>query len=153
MYDHVTSFQEKHAHHLRHLCRALPRLRLQRTALRNLIHSCLWKNRLKHDQVFRVDFALFAIFPNCCRSGGLTRSLSAVELQPVVTPRTKRIRSLSPQELEAIQKLQSPSEIPHAERKRQWNALYRRLERPCPAGVLAKWEAATTQEAKSFDIY
>ena len=83
----------------------------------------------------------------------MQRSLSAVELDPAVTPRTKRIRALSPQEMEAIQNLQSPSDLPHSERKRQWNALYRRLEKPCPAGVLAKWEAATSQEAKSFDKY
>ena len=40
---------------------------------------------------------------------------------------------------------------PHAERKRQWGALHRRLQKTdtLPAGVLAKWEAATSAAAKS----
>ena len=45
--------------------------------------------------------------------------------------------------------LQRPQDLDPKERKRQFAALGRRLEKPCPPGVLAKWEAATTDEAKS----
>jgi len=52
----------------------------------------------------------------------------------------------------AIQNLQKPSDLPKAERKRQFAALGRRLEKPCSPGVLAKWEASTTDEAKPLEL-
>lgn len=88
------------------------------------------------------------------RSGksALRRPFSSVSIDGLTTEgsgdRVKRVKVLSQDQRAAIQTLTSASQIPHAERKRQWGALARRLEKPCPAGVLAKWEAATTASAK-----
>lgn len=64
-------------------------------------------------------------------------------------PRVKRVKVLNPTQVEAIQTLTSSSQIPHDERKRQWNALHRRLKQPgLPEGLLEKWATAKTAGAK-----
>ena len=64
--------------------------------------------------------------------------------------RTKRVKILTPEQREAIQSLTHPHQMSHAERKRQFGALGRRLEKSetLPAGVLAKWECARTDLEK-----
>ena len=81
----------------------------------------------------------------------MQRALSSISLGEIGT-HGKRIKVLSDDQKLAIQNLQKPSDLPAPERKRQFAALGRRLEKPCPPGVLAKWEAATTDEAKSLEI-
>lgn len=84
----------------------------------------------------------------------LRRPPSAVSVSGIVetepSGRVKRVKCLTPEQKEAISGLTEPSQMSHAERKRQFGALNRRLEKTdtLPAGVLAKWEAATTQKAK-----
>lgn len=84
-------------------------------------------------------------------SPGIGRALSSVSLEgipSVANGNGKRIKALSEEQKEAIRSLQKPQDLPYPERKRQFAALGRRLEKPCPPGVLAKWEAATTDDAK-----
>ena len=87
--------------------------------------------------------------------GNLRRPLSSVSLDGLVKhgdqpQRTKRVKVLTPEQREAIQSLTHPNQMPHAERKRQFGALGRRLEKSdtLPAGVLAKWECARTDLEK-----
>ncbi len=87
----------------------------------------------------------------------LRRPYSSVSLENLTkdghgdTNRAKRVKVLSQEQRDAITSLQTASQIPHEERKRQWGALHRRLKKTdtLPAGVLAKWEAATSASAKS----
>ena len=82
---------------------------------------------------------------------GLGRALSTVSLEGITSSANgsgKRIKALSDEQKEAIRSLQKPQDLPYPERKRQFAALGRRLEKPCPPGVLAKWEAATSDDAK-----
>ena len=81
----------------------------------------------------------------------MARSLSSISLGQIGT-HGKRIKVLTDDQKLAIQNLQKPSDLPKAERKRQFAALGRRLEKPCPPGVLAKWEASTTDEAKPLEL-
>lgn len=79
--------------------------------------------------------------------------MSAVSLDGVLDKedgRVKRVKVLSDEQRKAISQLTSSSQIPHAERKRQFGALHRRLQHAdtLPAGVLAKWERATSPQAK-----
>lgn len=80
------------------------------------------------------------------------RSLSSVSLDGIIderNPRVKRVKALSGAQVEAIQSLTNASQIPHAERKRQWNALHRRLKQPdLPEGLLEKWASTKTAAAK-----
>ena len=90
---------------------------------------------------------------NCCfqlRPGNLSRGLSTVAIDSILTSgqNGKRIKVLSEEQKEAIRSLQKPQDLPYPERKRQFAALGRRLERPCPPGVLQKWEAAKTDDEK-----
>lgn len=84
----------------------------------------------------------------------LRRPPSAVSVSGIVESdsngRVKRVKCLTDEQKEAISQLTDPSQLSHAERKRQFGALKRRLEKEdtLPAGVLAKWEAATTQKQK-----
>ena len=78
-----------------------------------------------------------------------TRSLSNISLDELPSS-GRRIKALSDDQKLAIQQLQHASQMPYKERKRQFSALKRRLEKPCPPGVLAKWEAATNDQAKSL---
>ena len=85
----------------------------------------------------------------------LRRPYSSVSIEGLTKDgdnnRVKRVKVLSQEQHDAIASLQTASRIPHAERKRQWGALNRRLQKTdtLPAGVLAKWEAATSAAAKS----
>ena len=65
--------------------------------------------------------------------------------------RVKRVKVLDDEQRKAISELTDASQIPHSERKRQWGALKRRLEKEdtLPPGVLAKWEHASTPQQKS----
>lgn len=66
-------------------------------------------------------------------------------------PRTKRVKVLTDSQREAIRSMQSANEIPHAERKRQWNALHRKLKQPdLPEGLLEKWNSSKTAASKSL---
>lgn len=84
----------------------------------------------------------------------LRRPPSAVSVNGIVESdtngRVKRVKCLTDEQKDAISQLTHPSQLSHAERKRQFGALHRRLEKEdtLPAGVLAKWEAATTQKQK-----
>lgn len=84
----------------------------------------------------------------------MRRPPSAVSVTGIVdadeTGRVKRVKCLTDEQRQAIRDLQDPSELSHGERKRQFGALNRRLEKvdTLPAGVLAKWEMATTPKAK-----
>lgn len=91
--------------------------------------------------------------PSSSRSPALRRPLSAVSLDGVLDQadgRVKRVKVLSEDQRKAISQLTNSSQIPHAERKRQFGALHRRMEHAntLPAGVLAKWERATTPQQK-----
>ena len=81
--------------------------------------------------------------------------MSSVSLDGLLAPdkqqqRTKRVKILSPEQREAIQSLTHPTQMSHAERKRQFGALGRRLEKSdtLPPGVLAKWECARSDMEK-----
>lgn len=65
--------------------------------------------------------------------------------------RAKRVKVLTPEQKEAIRTLTHPSQMSHEERKRQFGALGRRLEKTdtLPPGVLAKWECAQSNQEKS----
>lgn len=82
------------------------------------------------------------------------RSLSAVSLDGIVdesNPRAKRVKVFSEQQREAIQSMQSASELPHEDRKRHYAALSRRLKQPgLPDGLIEKWKAAKSDRQKSF---
>jgi len=66
-------------------------------------------------------------------------------------PRVKRVKVLSEDQRNAINQMQRANEIPHSERKRQWNALHRRLQQPdLPEGLLEKWAASKTAASKSL---
>ena len=91
--------------------------------------------------------------PSSSRSPALRRPLSAVSLDGVLDKedgRVKRVKVLSEDQRKAISQLTDASQIPHAERKRQFGALHRRMQHAntLPAGVLAKWERATTPQQK-----
>lgn len=91
--------------------------------------------------------------PSSSRSPALRRPLSAVSLDGVLDQadgRVKRVKVLSEDQRKAISQLTNSSQIPHAERKRQFGALHGRMEHAntLPAGVLAKWERATTPQQK-----
>jgi hypothetical protein len=88
----------------------------------------------------------------------LRRPLSAVSLDGILQDdngtggsRTKRVKVLSEEQREAISNLTHPAQMSHAERKRQFGALGRRLKKAdtLPPGVLAKWECAHTDLEKS----
>lgn len=86
---------------------------------------------------------------------GLRRPLSAVSLGGILdqdkeNKRVKRVKTLTAEQKASIQNLTDPSQLSHAERKRQYGALDRRLKNSdtLPAGVLAKWEAASSQAQK-----
>ena len=89
------------------------------------------------------------------RPGGLSRALSSVSVDDLAVKdtsgRVKRVKVLDEAQREAISKLTDASQIPHSERKRQWGALKRRLDKEdtLPPGVLAKWEHASTPQQKS----
>ena len=77
------------------------------------------------------------------------RPLSSVSLDGIMdakNPRVKRVKLLSDEQKEATQQLSSPAQIPHAERKRQWNALHRRLKQP----NLPEWASAKTSAQKFY---
>lgn len=61
------------------------------------------------------------------------------------------MKVLTPEQKAAIKALTHPSQMSHEERKRQFGALGRRLEKAdsLPPGVLAKWECASTSQEKS----
>ena len=86
------------------------------------------------------------------RPGILRHQLSSVSLDGIVEPgngRGKRIKILSADQKAAISNLTSSSQIPHRERKRHWNALYRRLEhKDLPEGLLEKWSKTTSDQGK-----
>ena len=51
-----------------------------------------------------------------------------------------------------------PSEMPLEERRRQYNAINRRINNPntaknLPAGLVEKWQAANTPESKLLVLY
>ena len=67
--------------------------------------------------------------------------------------KTKRVKCLSPEQKDAILQMTDPTEIPLAERRRQYNAINRKMNNPdCaktfPAGLIEKWQASNTSEAK-----
>ena len=83
----------------------------------------------------------------------LAKQLSSVSLGALVEPasngRGKRVRFLTPAQREAIKDLTDAKQIPHVERKRHWNALYRRLEqKDLPEGLLQKWQNTSTDRGK-----
>lgn len=83
----------------------------------------------------------------------LASQLSSVSLGALVAPtsngRGKRIRILTPAQREAIKNLTDSNQIPHTERKRHWNAFYRRLEqKDLPEGLLQKWQNTSTDRGK-----
>jgi hypothetical protein len=91
------------------------------------------------------------------RNRVLRRPMSSVSLDgllktadPDQPQRTKRVKVLTEEQRAAIQNLTHPSQMSHAERKRQFGALGRRLEKSdtLPPGVLAKWECARTDLEK-----
>ena len=88
------------------------------------------------------------------RSPALRRPLSAVSLDGITEKdgngRVKRVKVLSPEQHDAMSQLTCSSQLPHSERKRQFGALHRRMQHTntLPAGVLAKWERATTPQQK-----
>ena len=83
----------------------------------------------------------------------LRRPLSAVSVDGVMETtdgKVKRVKVLNTEQHKAISSLTCSSQLPHAERKRRFGALNRRLKHTntLPAGVLAKWERATTPQQK-----
>ena len=63
--------------------------------------------------------------------------------------RGKRIKILTADQKAAIANLTSSSQIPHKERKRHWNAFYRRLEhKDLPEGLLEKWSKTSSDHGK-----
>ena len=96
---------------------------------------------------------------NASRStGGLRRNFSSVSVDGITqndSGRVKRVKVLNQEQREAIQNLTCASQLTHAERKRQWGALHRKLEKKetLPPGVLAKWERATTPQEKPDPQY
>ena len=87
------------------------------------------------------------------RQNAMRRSLSSVSVDGVTQKengRVKRVKILTPEQREAIANLSCASQLTHAERKRQWGALNRKLEKKdtLPPGVLAKWERASTPQEK-----
>ena len=65
----------------------------------------------------------------------------------------KRVKCLSPEQQTAVLELTDPSAVPLEERRRQYNAINRRMKNPdsvknFPAGLVEKWAAANTPEAK-----
>ena len=54
-----------------------------------------------------------------------------------------RVRALTPEQREAVANLTHPSQMPIEERRRQYNALNRRLEsaKDLPPGLIEKWNA------------
>lgn len=71
--------------------------------------------------------------------------------------KTKRVKCLSPEQKEAVMAMTDPSEMPLEERRRQYNAINRRITNPnnaktFPAGLIEKWEAASTPQAKLLVI-
>ena len=106
-----------------------------------------------------LKFVLYCFFdlllrPEKRTTPSLRRPPSAVSVSGIVESdtngRVKRVKCLTEEQKNAISSLTDPSQLSHAERKRQFGALHRRLEKEdtLPAGVLAKWEAATTQKQK-----
>ena len=97
---------------------------------------------------YRYTFGI--ALPLQLRPSNLNRGLSSVSIDQILTSgqNGKRIKALTEEQKEAIRSLQTPQDLPYPERKRQFAALGRRLERPCPPGVLQKWEAAKTDDEK-----
>ena len=108
------------------------------------------------NSVFGFEFFLqpLALVPIFNLRPSLRRPLSSVSVDGVTEKdgngRVKRVKLLSAEQRTALEKITDPSQLSHAERKRQWGALRRRLEKKdtLPMGVLAKWESATTQAQK-----
>lgn len=92
------------------------------------------------------------------KTAALGRALSSVSIgggilkeEPASsTGRQKRVKVLTEEQRQAIQSLTSPDQMSAEERKRQQSALDRRLKKTdtLPAGVLAKWENASTTKDK-----
>ena len=67
------------------------------------------------------------------------------------------MKCLSPEQKEAIMQMTDPAEMPLEERRRQYNAINRRINNPdnhknFPAGLVEKWQSASTSEAKLLVI-
>ena len=107
------------------------------------------KKRIHH--VLKINFPLLRR-PDAASGKGVLRSHSSVSLggiMDVSNKRQKRVKILTPEQKDAIRNLTDSNQIPHRERKRHWNALYRRLEhKDLPEGLLQKWQSTSTDRGK-----
>ena len=64
--------------------------------------------------------------------------------------RTRRVKTLNAEQRAAVQSLTSPDQVPLKERRRQYNAIHRRMEndKSLPPGLAEKWAAAKTSQEK-----
>ena len=67
--------------------------------------------------------------------------------------KTARVKVLTPEQKQAVLELTSPDQVPIQERRRQYNAINRRFERPgaektYPPGLIQKWQDATDGQKK-----
>lgn len=64
----------------------------------------------------------------------------------------KRVKILTPEQREAISSMTDPSQVPIEERRRQYNAINRRMNGPSaktfPPGLVEKWRDANDSQKK-----
>ena len=131
-----------------HICLTIADFNFDESNFPNIVDTTFVKAHHIHCRPLRPE----------SRKPALRRPLSSVSVDGVLTTdsdgnggaRVKRVKVLTEEQRQAIQNLTDPSQMTHAERKRQFGALNRRLSNSetLPAGVLAKWEAAKTQSQK-----
>ena len=66
----------------------------------------------------------------------------------------KRVKILSPEQKDAVLSLTSPDQVPLEERRRQYNAINRRIatDRNLPPGLAEKWANAKSSQDKFLGL-
>lgn len=68
----------------------------------------------------------------------------------------KRVKVLSPEQAQAVLAMTDPVQVPIEERRRQYNAINRRMANPetaksFPPGLVEKWKDATDSQKKFLE--
>ena len=118
---------------------------------------------LYHSKIHTYIYIYICIYPLLFDSSGFkTRCKKSYPSDAAPQPsaartdgdsKTARVKVLTPEQKQAVLELTSPDQVPIQERRRQYNAINRRFERPgaektYPPGLIQKWQDATDGQKK-----